>query len=144
MDLFQVALPAPLRERLGGHVFAPGDETFFQEGRQRSVYCFGKKHRPDLTLGDDGIAVEVKFITYHGLTSAIGQGFLYRQQYKFVVLILVISEERKSIYLDLEVGKETDLEDTLRHLASEMNIFTYVVPAFNVKAGVKKCVGFFK
>lgn len=28
-----------------------------------SVYCFGKNHRPDMTLGEDGIAIEMKFIT---------------------------------------------------------------------------------
>lgn len=27
----------------------------------RSVYCFGKSHRPDMTLDENGIAVELKF-----------------------------------------------------------------------------------
>lgn len=109
----------------------------------QSVYCFGKSHRPDLTLGENGIAVEIKFITYDGLKTAIGQGHFYRLRYKFVVLILVISEDRKTIFEDLDKGKEKDLEDTLEHLAETMNIFTYVVPAFSVKTGSRKCIRFF-
>ncbi len=110
----------------------------------KSVYCFGKKHRPDITLDENGIAIEIKFITYAGLKEAIGQGHLYRLRYRFVFLILIISEARKTIYRDLHSGKEKDLEDTLQHLADHMNIFTYVVPAFNLAPGVKKCISFFE
>ena len=110
----------------------------------RSVYCFGKKHRPDMTLGENGIAIELKFITYAGLKDAIGQGYLYRLRYRFVVLVLIVSEQRKVIYEDLAIGKEKDLEDTLRHLANSMNIFSYVVPAFVLKPGTSKCIGFFE
>ena len=41
------------------------------------------KHRPDMTLGDTGAAVELKYITYAGLKEAIGQGFLYRRFYGY-------------------------------------------------------------
>ncbi len=110
----------------------------------KSIYCFGKKHRPDMTLDENGIAVELKFITYAGLKDAIGQGYLYRLRYRFVFLVLVISEDRKSIYEDLSNEKEKDLEDTLQHLADNMNIFTYVVPAFSLKPGMKKCYSYFE
>jgi hypothetical protein len=110
----------------------------------QSVYCFGKNHRPDMTLDENGIAIEVKFVTYAGLRDAIGQGFLYRLRYKFVFLLLVISEDRSNIYYDLDTNKEKDLHDILSYLAKSMNIFTYVVPAFNVKPGTKKCISFFE
>ena len=110
----------------------------------RSVYCFGKNHRPAMTLGENGVAIELKFITYAGLKESIGQGYLYRLRYRFVFLVLIVSEQRKAIYEDLASGKEKDLEDTLRHLANSMNIFSYVVPAFVVKPGIKKCFGFFE
>lgn len=110
----------------------------------KSVYCFGKNHRPDITLDENGIALELKFVTYAGLKDAIGQGYLYRLRYKFVFLILVISEDRSHIYADLDTNKEKDLHDTLRHLADKMNIFTYVVPAFEIKPGMKKSIGFFE
>ena len=110
----------------------------------QSVYCFGKSHRPDMTLNENGIAIELKFITYAGLKDAIGQGFLYRLRYKFVFLLLVISEDRSNIYYDLDTNKEKDLHDTLRHLSISMNIFTYVVPAFDINPGTKKCISFFE
>lgn len=110
----------------------------------QSVYCFGKNHRPDMTLDYTGIAIELKFVTYAGLKSAIGQGFFYRLRYKFVFLLLVISEERSEIYYGLDTNKEKDLHDTLRYLADSMNIFTYLVPAFNINRGTKKCISFFE
>ena len=111
----------------------------------KSVYCFGKKHRPDMTLAENGIAIELKFINYAGLKGAIGQGYLYRLQYRFVFLVLIVSEDKKTIYEDLCDGKEKDLEDTLQHLADNMNIFTYIVPAFYLKKpGMKKCYSYFE
>ena len=45
-------------DRLKGKIISQVDkETVVQ-----SVYCFGKKHRPDLTINDDGIAIELKFM----------------------------------------------------------------------------------
>ncbi|TDX99328.1 hypothetical protein [Thiohalophilus thiocyanatoxydans] len=109
-----------------------------------SVYCFGKKHRPDMTLDTNGIAIELKFITYSGLKDAIGQGHLYRLKYKFVFLVLIISEERKAVYEEIENGQEKDLDDTLSYLADNMNIFTYIVPSFSIKhPGVRKVISFF-
>lgn len=111
----------------------------------KSIFCFGKKHRPDITLDENGIAIEVKFVTYSGLKEAIGQGYLYRLRYRFVVLVLIISETRKNVYLAIAEGKEKDLEDTLQHLANSMNIFTYIVPAFRItQPGTRKCIGFFE
>jgi hypothetical protein len=110
----------------------------------RSIYCFGKNNRPDMTLDENGIAIEMKFISYDGLRDAIGQGYIYRLRYRFVFIVLIVSESRKEMYLDINAGKEKDLEDILEELASSMNIFTYIVPAFNVKPGIKKCLSFFE
>lgn len=112
----------------------------------KSVYCFGKKHRPDITLDENGIAIELKYVKGSGLKDAIGQGYLYRLRYRFVFLVLVISDSKKAFYEDLCQGKEKDLEDTLQHLADNMNIFTYIVPAFKLKKGpsMKSCHAFFE
>ena len=116
-----------------------------KEKSVKSIYCFGKRHRPDMTIDENGIAFELKFISYSGLKDAIGQGFLYRLQYKFVFLVLILSESRKEIYDDLADRKEGDLENTLQYLANTMNIYTYIVPAFTIKRiGVKKCYSFFE
>lgn len=109
-----------------------------------SVYCFGKNHRPDLTIGQDGIAIEIKFVTYDGLKEAIGQAYIYRLRYRFVFLILVMSEKRRCAYESFATGKEKDLEDILSLLSSTANIFTYIVPSFNIaQPGIKKCLSYF-
>ena len=40
----------------------------------RSVYFFDKKHRPDLTINEDGIAIEIKYLSgsLDSLKQAIG------------------------------------------------------------------------
>lgn len=111
----------------------------------QSVYAFGKKHRPDMTIGENGIAVELKFINYGGLKNAIGQGYMYRLKYKFVFLVLILSEERKAVYEAIENGEEKDLDDMLHQLSEELNIFTYLVPAFQIKKpGMRKAVQYFE
>jgi hypothetical protein len=115
-----------------------------RETTVQSVYCFGKKHRPDMTLNENGIAIEMKLITYAGLKNAIGQGHLYRLRYKFVFLVLVVSGQRKTVYEEIENGQEKDLEDTLEYLSANMNIFSYIVPAFSVqRPGMRKAISFF-
>ena len=114
-----------------------------KETKVSSVYCFGKNHRPDMALDENGVAIELKFTDYSGLKDAIGQGYMYRLQYRFVFLILVIKDTKRQFYTDLCVGKEHPMEDMLQHLADHMNIFTYIVPSFSVKPGMKKCHSFF-
>jgi len=111
----------------------------------QSVYCFGKKHRPDMTLDEDGIAIELKFINYDGLKDAIGQGHFYRLRYRFVFLILIMSDAKKETYEDINNKQEKDLEDILDYLAKNLNIFTYIVPSFDASKipGLKKCISFF-
>ena len=108
-----------------------------------AVFCFGKKHRPDMTLGDNVCAIELKYITYAGLKEAIGQGILYRLRYRFSFLVLIVSATRRQLYHDIFAGKEKDLHDTLQFLADEMNIFTYIVPAFQPARGRSQCISFF-
>ncbi len=106
----------------------------------KQIYCFGKKHRPDMVINDDGIAIEIKYIksSFDGVKMALGQSFMYRLRYKFVINIIVISEENKDVYEKALNGEEKDLEDILKYLANDMNVFTYVVPAFSLKTGQKK------
>ncbi|MDP8228659.1 MAG: hypothetical protein P9M15_04330, partial [Candidatus Electryoneaceae bacterium] len=89
-------------------------------------------------------SISFALIGYGGLKTAIGQGYLYRLKYRFVFLILIIKEKSKYMYEALSNGEERDLHDVLTHLADTMNIFTYVVPAFKVNPGIKKCIHFFE
>ena len=106
----------------------------------KQIYCFGKRHRPDMAINDDGISIEIKYISnsFDGVKMALGQSFMYRLRYKFVINVIVISEENKEVYEKALNGEEKDLEDILKYLADEMNVFTYIVPAFSLKAGQKK------
>ncbi len=113
----------------------------------KSVYCFGKNHRPDITLGRNGSAIELKHINstgLDGLKSAIGQGYLYRLQYRFVFLVLIIRKEHEEMYEQISKGGESKLENILEHLANQMNIFTYIMPSFKLKSGIKKHCSFFQ
>ena len=106
----------------------------------KQIYCFGKKHRPDMAINDDGIAIEIKYInnSFDGVKMALGQSFMYRLRYKFVINIIVISEENKSVYEKALNDEEKDLEDIMKYLAENMNVYTYIVPAFSLKNGQKK------
>ena len=106
----------------------------------KQIYCFGKKHRPDMAINDDGIAIEIKYInnSFDGVKIALGQSFMYRLRYKFVVNIIVVSEENKEVYEKALNGEEKDLEDIMKYLAEEMNVYTYIVPAFSLKNGQKR------
>ena len=98
----------------------------------RSVYLFGKKHRPDLTINDDGIAIEIKYLSgsLDGLKQAIGQSIFYRVRYRFVMNVFVIAEKYKETYIKGANEVEKDLEEIFQDLSSGMNIFSYIVPAF--------------
>ncbi|MBR6153791.1 MAG: hypothetical protein IKQ43_05090 [Treponema sp.] len=106
----------------------------------KQIYCFGKKHRPDMAINEDGIAIEIKYInsSFDGVKMALGQSFMYRLRYKFVINVIVISEENKEVYEKALNGEEKDLEDILKYLADDMNVFTYIIPAFTLKNNQKK------
>ena len=106
----------------------------------KQIYCFGKKHRPDMTINDDGIAMEIKYINdnFDGVKMALGQSLMYRLRYKFVINVIVISEKNKDVYEKAVNGEEKDLEDILKYLADDMNVFTYIVPAFSLKNNQKR------
>lgn len=106
----------------------------------KQIYCFGKKHRPDMTINNDGIAIEIKYINdnFDGVKMALGQSFMYRLRYRFVINVVVISEKNKDVYEKAINGEEKDLEDILKYLADDMNVFTYIVPAFSLKNNQKR------
>jgi hypothetical protein len=106
----------------------------------KQIYCFGKKHRPDMTINDDGIAIEIKYINdnFDGVKMALGQSLMYRLRYKFVINVIVISEKNKDVYEKAVNGEEKDLEDILKYLADDMNVYTYIVPAFSLKNNQKR------
>jgi hypothetical protein len=89
---------------------------------------FGFKHRPDVTIGNDGTAIEIKLITSGGgIRDIIGQGFVYRMSYRFVILVIVDNTEDRNI-VDLCSKKNSHEYAFLNYLAEEHNIFSIVGP----------------
>ena len=125
-------------DRLNGKIFSQTD----QETIVKSVYCFGKRHRPDLTINEDGIAFEIKYLSdsLDGIKFALGQGMLYRLRYKFVFNILILAKSHKETYSKASKGEERDLEDIFKYLGDETNIFSYIVPAFSAAPNLKSCI----
>ena len=59
-------------------------------------------------------------------------------QYRFVINLLVVAEQHKEVYANACLEKEKHLEDICLELSKDMNIFTYIVPAFSLDRGMKK------
>jgi hypothetical protein len=123
------------RDKINGNLYGQLDKDRVVKG----VYLFGNNHRPDLTINDDGIAIELKFLntTLVGLKQAIGQGMFYRVRYKFVINLFLVSSEYKQLYIDAAQGKESDLEQIFKDLSKSMNIFSYIVPNFSPGSNIK-------
>lgn len=66
-------------DKLKGKIFSQAN----QETIVKSVYCFGKRHRPDLTINEDGVAIEISYLSdsLDGIKLALGQSMLYRLRY---------------------------------------------------------------
>lgn len=124
------------KEKINGNIISQQNK----DTTVKQIHCFGKKHRPDMTINDDGIAIEIKYINdnFDGVKMALGQSFMYRLRYKFVINIIVISEKNKDVYEKALNGEEKDLEDILKYLADDMCVYTYIVPAFSLKNNQKK------
>ena len=96
-----------------------------------------------MAIGEDGIVIELKYIRdktkVNSIKQAIGQSVFYRLKYKFSVIIIVLSKDNEQLYEDIVINeRETDLEKILKYLADELNIFTYIVPAFKTGMAILK------
>ena len=89
---------------------------------------FGFSHRPDVSIGNDGTAIEIKVIsTGQNVRDILGQAIAYRMHYRFVILVLVDqTDDRKVVELCRSNGSQEC--SLLSGLAETMNIFTVIVP----------------
>ncbi len=101
--LFSTTLEARKNE-IKGKLHSQGDKNT----SVRSVSMFGKRHRPDLTINEDGIAIEIKFLSNRldGLKQAIGQSIIYRVRYRFVINLLVVDEKNKKVIVKINAQKK--------------------------------------
>lgn len=89
---------------------------------------FGFSHRPDISLGNDGTAIEIKVVASgQAVRDVFGQALAYRMHYRFAILFLVDqTDERQVVSLCRVKGSQEHA--FLRELAEEMNIYTVVGP----------------
>jgi len=89
---------------------------------------FGFSHRPDVSIGIDGTAIEIKVIsTGQSVRDILGQAIAYRMHYRFVILVLVDQTEDRKV-VELCRSKESQEYSLLSGLSETMNIFTVVGP----------------
>ena len=126
----------------GGHKFI---SQISDEEKVTSAYCFGKKHRPDMSIDTDGIAIELKYFkgSPDEIKKALGQSILYRIQYGWTFLICVVGRELADVYTDIATGKESNLEHICKTLAEDFKVYTYFVSQKKPQSGHKKCINFF-
>ncbi len=92
---------------------------------------FGYKHRPDVTIGNDGTAIEIKVVNSGtAVREAIGQAIAYRMGYRFAISVLI---DQKGDMIELCKQKGSKEVDLLRGLANDFNIFTVVGPVSHGK-----------
>ena len=89
---------------------------------------FGFSHRPDVSIGHDGTAIEIKVVSSgHGVRDILGQAIAYRMHYRFVILVLIDKTAGKKI-VDTCQSKASSECCLLSGLAEKMNVFTIIGP----------------
>lgn len=89
---------------------------------------FGFSHRPDISIGNDGTAIEIKVISSGAaVRDVLGQALAYRMHYRFAILVLIDATEERQVVSSCrtEGSRERSL---LLELAAAMNIFTIIGP----------------
>ncbi|UCH61911.1 MAG: hypothetical protein JSU77_08855 [Fidelibacterota bacterium] len=115
---------------LGEQLF-PGGEKFIDHRKYHDAASatafFSSDHRPDMSIGKDGTAIEVKAAD-HGnkVKQAISQALFYRIGYRFVIVLLVDITDQGDIYASLREHGNTREVRFVDDLEEYMNIF--VIP----------------
>jgi len=94
-------------------------------------HLFGFNHRPDVSIGNDGTAIELKIVSgSQSVRDLIGQGIVYRMQYRFVILVLIDGTTDSRI-VELCSDKSSQEHSILMGMADSLNIFSVVGPKVN-------------
>jgi len=98
---------------------------------------FGFNHRPDLSIGRDGTAIEIKVVSGGpAIRDLIGQAIVYRMQYRFVILV-IIDKTGDSRIVKSCLDKKSSEYALLQGLSKSWNIFSVIGPT---KKGVNNVV----
>lgn len=89
---------------------------------------FGFSHRPDISLGNDGTALEIKVVgSGQGIRDVLGQALAYRMHYRFVILVVIDTTPERQI-VNLCAARRSREYALLSELSESLNIFTIVGP----------------
>jgi hypothetical protein len=89
---------------------------------------FGFRHSPDVAIGDDGTAIELKLIkNSQSVREMLGQAMCYRVNYRFVILIFVTPKTACS-FIDTCSQKRSNEHKLLNALYEDFGIFSIVGP----------------
>jgi hypothetical protein len=117
----------PLEPTAGGSWFVDSKLSSARRG-SAARRLFGFSHRPDISIGNGGSAIEIKVITSgQSVRDVLGQGLAYRMHYRFVILVLIDQTEEPQI-VNLCRVKGSRERSLLSELAEAMNIFTIIGP----------------
>jgi hypothetical protein len=94
---------------------------------------FGFSHRPDITIGNDGTAIELKVINNsQSIRDIIGQAICYRFDYRFAILVFVAQDHTSDI-VELCSKKSSAESEFLNYISEQYGIFSVVGPKDNGK-----------
>lgn len=89
---------------------------------------FGFSHKPDISLGNSGTAIEIKVVASgQAVRDVLGQALAYRMHYRFVILVLIDQTPERQV-VNLCRVKHSQERALLSELAEAMNIFTVIGP----------------
>ena len=106
----------------------PSGEQFFDHrihhDLANEITLFSSVHRPDMSIGRDGTAIEVKTAENgNKVKQAISQALFYRTGYRFVIVLLVDSSPQGDVFASMRKRGNTQEVQLLGDLEKYMNIF---------------------
>jgi hypothetical protein len=103
------------------------------EQKMIRVKAFAFDHLPDITIDNDGTAIEIKLIKVGGdLRDCLGQALIYRFAYRFVIMVLIDRTDNRAFVESLRKRTSSEAE-LLRGMADEFNIVTVAGPVDRFK-----------
>ena len=116
-----------IASRLGSYTFQ--DKLIDPSTTRDSIsglFLFGSYHYPDLALGSEGTAIEVKLADHAGkIKIAISQSLFYRMHYRFVIMVLIDTSHDSGVY-KLIMDKGSQEAKLIKNLEESFNIFTVI------------------
>ncbi len=114
--------------------------------RVEPASAFGIANRPDMAIGTDVTAIELKYFSDStgSFKTAIGQSVVYRIQYGWTFLVCVFGDQLRDRYEEIASGRDKATREICEELKNTFKIYTYFFPQSNkLTPGVPGHVAFF-